>query len=174
MNNLLLDTNIFLIGFMGTGKSTVSNIMNELYDMEIVEMDEIISKRNNMSISKIFETHGEEYFRNEETNLLKEIGEKKNVIVSCGGGVALREVNVLEMKKSGKIVLLTADAKTILERVKNSHDRPLLENNKNEEFINSMLEKRKPLYEKAADIIVNTDNKNINEICDEIIRKLRG
>ena len=122
-----LDFNIFLIGFMGVGKSTVSKALQRMFAMDVVEMDEIIAKRNGMSISEIFELHGEEYFRNEETAFLRESREKKNMIVSCGGGVPMRQVNVDEMKKSGKVVLLTANPETILEHVKHSHDRPLLE-----------------------------------------------
>ena len=88
----LFGFNIFLIGFMGVGKSTVSNALQNTFAMDVVEMDEMIAKKNNMSISEIFDLHGEEYFRNEETNLLKEVGNEKNKIVSCGGGVAMREV----------------------------------------------------------------------------------
>ena len=89
-------------------------------------MDQLIAEREGMSISDIFETYGEEYFRNMETNLLIEMQEKKNVIISCGGGVAMRERNVAEMKKNGRVVLLTAHPQTILDRVKDSDDRPLL------------------------------------------------
>lgn len=81
----------------------------------------------------------------------------------------MREVNVQEMKKSGKIILLTASPETILERVKGSHDRPLLENNKNVEYIASLMEQRRPKYEAAADIVIPTDNKTEFEICEEII-----
>ena len=89
----------FLIGFMGVGKSTVSKALQRTFAMDVVEMDEIIAKRNGMSISEIFELHGEEYFRNEETELLRESRAKKNMIVSCGGGVPMRQVNVDEMIK---------------------------------------------------------------------------
>ena len=99
----MIDNNIVLIGFMGTGKSTISKYMSRMYGMEIVEMDQIIEEREGMSISDIFEKHGEEYFRNLETDLLIEMQDKKNVIISCGGGVAMRESNVAEMKKIGKV-----------------------------------------------------------------------
>ena len=140
--------------------------------MDVIEMDEIIAKQNGMSISEIFELHGEEYFRNEETELLRESRSKKNMIVSCGGGVPMREVNVQEMKKSGKVVLLTAKPETILERVKGNHDRPLLENNKNVDYITELMEKRRPAYEAAADIVISTDGKTAYEICEEIITKV--
>lgn len=167
-----LDFNIFLIGFMGVGKSTVSKALQRMFAMDVVEMDEIIAKRNGMSISEIFELHGEEYFRNEETELLRESREKKNMIVSCGGGVPMRQVNVDEMKKSGKVVLLTANPETILEHVKHSHDRPLLENNKNVDYIAELMEKRREAYEAAADIVIATDGKSVYDICEEIITKV--
>ena len=125
-----------------------------------------------MSIPDIFDTYGEEYFRNLETKLLIEMQERKNTIVSCGGGAALRAENVKEMKKNGRVVLLTAHPETILERVKDSEDRPLLNGNKNVEFIDNLMESRREKYEAAADIVVHTDKKDINTICEEIIQKL--
>ena len=91
----LFSYNIVLIGFMGSGKSTISEYLHTLFDMEIIEMDQMIAKREGMSISDIFETRGEEYFRNLETSLLIEMQERTNVVISCGGGVPLREQNVV-------------------------------------------------------------------------------
>ena len=102
----LFDYNIVLIGFMGAGKTTISDYRSTVFDMEIVEMDQLIADREEMSIPDIFATYGEEYFRNLETDLLIEMQDKKNVVISCGGGVAMRERNVEEMKKNGKVVLL--------------------------------------------------------------------
>lgn len=170
----LFDYNIVLIGFMGAGKSSISEYLNMLFSMEVVEMDQIIAQREGMSISDIFEVHGEEYFRDAETNLLIELQSKKNVVVSCGGGVPMRERNHPEMKKNGKVVLLTASPETILDRVKDDHSRPLLENNKSVEFIAQLMEKRRSRYEAVADITINTDGKSKLEICEELIQKLQG
>lgn len=164
-----LNCNIFLIGFMGAGKSTISKELLDRYGLDVIEMDQIIAERNGMSIPEIFKQLGEEYFRQEETRLLSELKDRKNVVVSCGGGAAMRQVNVDEMKKSGKIVLLTADPSTILSRVENSHDRPLLENNKTVPYITQLMEARKPAYEGAADLKVITDNRPASEIADEIV-----
>ena len=106
-----------------------------------------------------------------ETNLLIELQNRKNVVISCGGGTPLREVNVAEMKKNGKVILLTAEPETIFDRVKDSHDRPVIENNKNIPFITELMEQRRPKYEAAADIIIHTDGKNEYEICEEIIAR---
>ncbi len=166
--------NIFLIGFMGAGKSTVSDYLNRAYGMDVVEMDRIIAQRQGMSIPDIFENYGEQYFRDLETNLLIEMQSKSNVVVSCGGGTPMRENNVAEMKKNGRVVLLTAKPETILDRVKDSHDRPLIENNKTVPFIADLMEKRREKYEAAADIIIETDGKNKEQICEEILCRLRA
>lgn len=168
----LFDYNIVLIGFMGAGKSTISKYLRNMFAMEVVEMDQVIAEKEGMSIPDIFEVYGEEYFRDAETNLLIEMQSKSNVVISCGGGVPMRERNVVEMKKNGKVVLLTAKPETILDRVKDNHDRPLLENNKNVPFIADLMEKRREKYEAASDIIIQTDGKSKLEICEEIIQKL--
>lgn len=164
--------NIVLIGFMGTGKSTIARYLSKTFSMEIIEMDQMIAQRENMSIPDIFSTHGEEYFRNLETNLLKEMQTKKNKIISCGGGAALRAENVIEMKKNGKVVLLTASPETILARVKHDDSRPILKGRKNVAEITALMEQRREKYEAAADIVINTDHKNIQEICEEMTAKL--
>ena len=169
----LFNYNIFLIGFMGAGKSTISDYLKNALAMDVVEMDQCIVERQGMSISDIFETYGEEYFRELETNLLIEMQSQSNVVVSCGGGVPMRERNVVEMKKNGRVVLLTAKPETILERVKDNHDRPLLENNKTVPFIADLMETRRAKYEAAADIVIQTDGKSELEICEELIHRLR-
>ena len=93
-------------------------------------------------------------------------------MISCGGGVALRKENVIEMKKNGRVVLLTASPETIYERVKDSDDRPVLNGNKNVEFIADLMEKRREKYEAAADVVIQTDNKTILQISEELISKL--
>lgn len=169
----LFNYNIVLIGFMGAGKSTISDFLKTVFAMDVVEMDQIIAERQGMSISDIFETYGEEYFRELETKLLVEMQSRNNVVISCGGGTPMRECNVVEMKKNGRVVLLTAKPETILERVKDNHDRPLIENNKNVSFIAELMEKRREKYEAAADIIIETDGKSELEICEELVHSLR-
>ena len=168
----LFSYNIVLIGFMGAGKSTIADYLSTMIDMKLVEMDQEISDREEMSIPDIFATYGEEYFRNLETELLRELQTGRNCIISCGGGAALRSENVVEMKKNGRVVLLTASPETIYERVKDGNDRPLLNGNNSVEFIADMMEKRREKYEEAADIVVQTDDKTILQICEELITKL--
>ena len=157
---------------MGSGKSTVASCLAKNYGMEIIEMDELIVEREGMSISDIFAQKGEPYFREAETNLLIEIQSEQNKVVSCGGGVVLCEKNVEEMKKSGQIVFLSAKPETILKRVKDDDNRPLLRGNKNVGFISEMMRQRRPKYEGAADFVVHTDGKTADEICKEIFEKI--
>ena len=168
----LFSYNIVLIGFMGAGKSTVSDYLSTMFAMRIVEMDQVIADREEMSIPDIFATYGEEYFREQETKLLIELQNKKNTIISCGGGAALRAETVAEMKKNGRVVLLTASPETVYERVKDSDDRPVLKENNNVEFIADLMENRREKYEAAADIVIQTDNKTVLQVCEELITKL--
>lgn len=161
--------NIFLIGFMGAGKSTVARAMKKHYGMRLIEMDEQIEYQEKMSVPKIFEVHGEPYFRKLETDLLEGLSSQENTVVSCGGGVPMRACNVEAMRKSGKVIYLRTSPQQIYERVKTSHNRPLLEGNMNVEYISKLLSQRLPKYQEAADAVVSTDGKRVEDICKEII-----
>lgn len=167
-----IDFNIFLIGFMGTGKSTIAKALQDKTGMEIMEMDAEIVKRQGMSISDIFAKHGEGYFRDVESNLLKEMKSEDQKIVSCGGGVVLREENSAHMRKSGRVVLLTATPETVYERVKDDTGRPILNQDMSVEHISSLMKEREEKYLKAAEIIVATDGKSADEISEEILAKI--
>jgi shikimate kinase len=164
--------NIFLIGFMGAGKSTIARELQKRLNMNLVEMDARIVEEQGMSINDIFAQYGEAHFRDIESQLILTIGDEGNTVVSCGGGVVLRPQNTEYMKKSGKVVYLKTSPETIFERVRYSTDRPILNGNMNVEYIAGLLEKRRPLYEGAADITVVTDNRSCEEISSEIIKLL--
>ena len=168
----LFDYNIVLIGFMGAGKSSVSEYLSAVFAMKGVEMDQVIANREQMSIPDIFDAYGEEYFRDRETELLVEMQSHRNTVISCGGGAALRERNVEEMKKNGRVVLLTASPETVYERVKDNDDRPVLNGRKNVKGISELMEQRREKYEAAADIVINTDNKTVLQVCEELVQRL--
>ena len=168
----LFDYNIVLIGFMGAGKSSVSEYLSAMFAMKVVEMDQVIANREQMSIPDIFDAYGEEYFRDRETELLVEMQSHRNTVISCGGGAALRERNVEEMKKNGRVVLLTAGPETVYERVKDNDDRPVLNGRKNVKGISELMEQRREKYEAAADIVINTDNKTVLQVCEELVQRL--
>lgn len=161
--------NIFLIGFMGCGKSTMARLLAEELHMELVEMDETIEKEENRTINDIFATDGEAYFRDLESQLIVRIADRGGMIVSCGGGAILREENVANMKKNGTIVYLSATPETIYERVRHSTNRPLLNGNMNIEYISQLMSKRVDKYEKAADVILCVNKKEKNEIVRELL-----
>lgn len=167
-----MSKNIMLIGFMGAGKTTVSRALSKMTGKKELDMDAYIVKKEGMSIADMFEKYGEEYFRKKETESLIEIMEMEGLIVSCGGGVVVKDENVEHMKKDGVIVLLTATPETTLSRVKDSTDRPILNGNMNIEFITNLMNKRKDRYLSVADVIVATDNKMVSDICKEIMDKI--
>ena len=164
--------NIVLIGFMGTGKSSVAQYLHDTCHMEVADMDEIIAARENMSIPEIFSLKGETYFRTLETNLLRELQQKNNLIISCGGGAVLQEENIKIMKQNSYVILLTAQPDTIFERVGRDENRPVLNGRRSPEGIRELLEERRSYYEAAADITIETDKKNLSQIAVEIVQKL--
>ena len=161
---------IYLIGFMGTGKSTVSRALHRSLAWNEIDVDTVIETEQQTKITDIFAEHGEAYFRDIETACLKSLSERESAIISCGGGAVLCSENVEIMQASGTIVLLTATPETVYQRVKHSTNRPVLNGNMNVEFITELMEKRREAYEKASQVQVSTDGKSPEEIAKEICR----
>lgn len=161
---------IFLIGFMGAGKTSVSLGLGALLNWEVVEMDQRIAEQEGLTIPEIFARKGEAYFRTCETALLETFAQGGCRIVSCGGGVPMRDENVAAMRRCGSVVLLTARPEVILERVRESDDRPLLQGHKNVAYIAELMEARRPRYEAAMDVTVDTSDRTIEEVCREVLR----
>ena len=166
--------NLFLIGFMGAGKSSVSQALGRMLDREVVEMDQRIAQQEGMTIPEIFAQKGEPYFRACETALLESFAQGDPRIISCGGGVPMREENVAAMRRCGTVVLLTARPEVILDRVKDSDERPLLQGHKDVPYISGLMEQRRPKYEAAADITVDTSSLTIEEVCREVLRQIQA
>ena len=163
--------NIYLIGFMGAGKSTAARALSDAAGMDMVEMDQRIEKEQEMPITEIFAVYGEAYFRDLETELIGSLAKKTGLVVSCGGGSVLREKNAALMKESGCIVLLTATPETIYERVRHSTNRPVLNGNMNVDYIRALMEKRRERYEAVADVMIPTDGRTIREIAADILEQ---
>lgn len=168
-----LKQHIFMIGFMGVGKSTVAKELGSRYQVEEADTDKMIVQKEGKAITDIFADSGEEYFRNVETGILDDLKNMPPGIVSCGGGMVMREINVKKMKEQGTILLLVAEPETIYGRVKDSTDRPILNGNMNVGYIKELMEARRPKYEAAADIVVATDGKTPEQIAEEIMADLQ-
>jgi len=163
--------NILLIGFMGCGKSTVAREIGIQLNYPFMDTDVLIEGSVGMSISSIFEKYGEPYFRNLETDLMQQICEKDctQQIISTGGGLPVKEVNRLLLKKLGYVVWLKASVDTVLERTGNTSHRPLLHTQNPRAKVEEMLALRDPIYAEVADLTVNTDELEISETVHGII-----
>ena len=166
--------NIILEGFMGSGKSTVSELLSDRLSLELMDTDACIEQTEGRSISSIFDEDGEEAFRDMETELLTMIAEDhlRDMVISLGGGMPVREENRQLLKESGKVVYLKASPETIYERVKGDTTRPLLQSADPLARIKELLDKRSAVYDEAADLIIETDGKTPEEIVSEIINEL--
>ncbi len=157
---------LVLIGFMGSGKTTVAKILAKKFGLEATEMDDLIVKRSGKSIDQIFKDDGEMRFRQLESQIAADQRNKENVVISTGGGVVMNAENIKNLKTNGKIIFLKTSFSEIKKRLKNIKDRPLFKNKRSAE---KLFEFRQKLYEKNADLIVDTDGRSIEEVTYEII-----
>lgn len=164
--------NIYLVGFMGCGKTTISGFLGRRMKMPVIDTDAAIVESEGKSISEIFAESGEESFRTLETNILEKISKTGGSIISCGGGIVLREENIRIMKKYGSVIWLTAKPANILKRVSGDKNRPLLKDNMNIRHISNMLDSRKSMYERAADYVIRTDDRSIESIVKDILKQI--
>jgi len=160
--------NIVLVGFMGTGKTAVAKRVANTLKMDYVSMDSIIEDREGLSINEIFAQKGEEYFRKVEKAVAKELSEKDNIVIDAGGGVVLDEENVSALKKTAKIICLTASVEAIYQRTKRHKHRPLLKVEDPKQKIEELLKLRAPYYNKI-DIKIDTTIKSLPEVVQEVV-----
>lgn len=146
---------IFLCGFMGCGKTTIGKILAKRTGREFIDMDKYIEEKENMTVSQIFETHGEDYFRDVEHQVCKELSEKQDLIVATGGGALTFQRNVDVIRKSATVLLISVPVEVISKRLKNDTTRPLLQRPDKEEAMCELYNKRLPIYTDAATVIVN-------------------
>lgn len=166
--------NIVLIGFMGSGKSTVGIKLSYRLRRVVEDTDKLIERKTGKSISEIFSTQGEAYFRELETQLLKELKTGTEKIFSVGGGTPVREENRVLLKKLGIVVYLRIRPETVYERLRGDSTRPLLQGDKPMEKIRTLMDARKEAYESCADLIIDVDGKDTAQIMDMIEEYLRG
>lgn len=170
-----MNKNLYLVGFMASGKSTVSAKLSECTGKPVFEMDQFIVDKMGMSIADIFEKFGEERFREIETGTLSEIRPDSGAIVSTGGGAPMRAENRKVMHEQGKVIYLSVRPETVIKRLSvNQTDRPVLTGHVDINYITDLLGKRDPVYREAADVVLETDDMTVDEICDEIIRNIQS
>lgn len=166
-------TNIALIGFMGTGKTAAGKALAERLNRKFVEMDSLIKQRAGKSIPEMFSQDGEIAFRELEIEVAKEISKEENQVIACGGGVVLNKINIDRLKTSSVVIYLTASQDVILKRIlADGESRPLLNVADKEAEIQRLLQFRKPFYEAAADITVDTSYMDIPSVAEEIASEL--
>ncbi len=166
----MLPDKIILIGFMGSGKSSVGKELSKKTGYKLLDSDTCIEEKKKKSINEIFKDDGERAFRDMESEFLKALAlSEESFILSTGGGMPCFNDNAKLIKEIGKSFYLMASPDSIMERLKNDTSRPLLRDGNRYEKINSLLSKREEYYKKAADVIIETDGKTVNEITGEII-----
>ena len=166
--------NIFIVGPMGSGKSTVGKILSDELFLNFFDTDEEIENRTGASIDWIFDLEGEEGFRKRESGVLEEMVQKNSVVLSTGGGIILSENNRELLSSRGTVFYLATPISVQVERTAKDKDRPLLKNGDPGQILKELHEKRKNLYESVSDYIVETEDKSSQEVASEIINLVKG
>ncbi len=166
--------NIVLIGYRGTGKSSVARILSKKLNIPVFNMDDEITKKAGMSIPEIVEKFGWDSFRDMESEVAEQVSNLDNHIIDTGGGVILRDKNVKNLRKNSKVFLLEADVPAIAKRIKHGTHRPSLTDGKS--FvgeIEEVLAQRREKYKKAADYIIDTSKLFPSDVAKEIVSLMR-
>jgi len=163
--------NIVLIGYRGTGKSTVGRLLAARLGRELVSTDAEIVKRAQRAIPEIVAQQGWDYFRDLESEICRELGGRDQLVIDTGGGAILRAQNAEKLKKNGTVFWLTASVETIAKRIGSNNERPSLTGNKSfVDEVQDVLRERAPKYQTAADHIIATDNQSINQLVETLLR----
>ena len=165
--------NIYLVGFMGTGKTVVGEILAKKMAKEFIEMDAVIEEKQGLEIVDIFTQQGEAYFRSLEKILLGSLSKREDLIVSCGGGLVCDQANLKLLKETGVVFALTASVSTIYQRTKKHTHRPILNVDNPQEKIKQLLVDRASCYDQAQ-YSINTDNLSPEEVVDKILATLNN
>ena len=161
--------NIVLVGFMGTGKTSIGRRLSSQLRMRYVDTDDVVERDSHRRISDIFAEDGEPAFREIESDAVRKVSKLHNHVISTGGGVVLKEANMIELKRNGVVFCLTASAKEIYRRVGHQTHRPLLQTPDPLAKIQAMLAERQPYYAKA-DHMISTTGRSFGEIITHIKR----
>ncbi len=166
--------NIFLIGPMGAGKSTIGRLLSQELKLDFVDSDKVIEERAGADIPWIFDVEGEEGFRNREANIIDILSAEDNQVLATGGGAVLRSDNRSNLQGRGTVVYLQASVAQQLERTSRDKNRPLLQTPDPSIVLHDLMEKRHPLYIQVADVVVDTERRNPKAVVNDIIAELRA
>jgi shikimate kinase len=164
--------NIILTGFMGVGKTSIGTRLAEDLGYTFVDTDTLIETDQKTTITEIFSTYGEPYFRDVETRIIRQVLEGEDQVISTGGGAVIRDENREAFKRAGLVVCLTAEPEVILERIKHETHRPLLQTPDPLAKIKELLGNREKFYHQA-DLIIDTSHKSVDDAVTEIKEKVR-
>jgi len=164
--------NIFLVGPMGAGKSTVGRQLGKSLKKQFIDCDKEIEKRTGASISLIFDVEGESGFRQREQQILDELTKRDDLVLATGGGAVLDELNRSRLMSRGFVVYLNAPLDLLIERTSRDKTRPLLQTENPKQRIIELLEQRDPLYRQVADTIVETNRRSARHVVKEIQERL--
>lgn len=165
--------NIVLVGFMGTGKTSVGKVLGQRLKRPVMDIDRMIEEREGRKIAEIFEKEGEVHFRALEKEAVREAAASQGAVLTTGGGAVVDPENLARLKETGILVCLAASAETIYSRVKNSKHRPLLKEGDVLGEIKRLLEARAPFYAQA-DYTLQTDGQSPVYVAKVILKKLQG
>lgn len=169
-----MKTNVALIGFMGVGKTAVGEALAKKLNRKFVELDLLIERKAGKSIPEIFQQDGEVAFRELEIEVTKQIAKEKYLVIACGGGVVLNKINIDRLREESRIVYLSASPRVILKRISGERgERPLLKVDNPTLTIQGFLRFRKPFYETATDITIDTSKLDIDSVAEQIISRLK-
>ena len=166
--------NIFIVGPMGSGKSTVGKIISDELFLNFFDTDDEIESRTGASIDWIFDLEGEEGFRKRESSILEEMVKQNSIVLSTGGGIILSDSNRELLSSRGTVFYLSTPISVQIERTSKDKDRPLLKNGDPKEILTKLQENRKDLYESVSDHVIETENKSSQEVASEIINLIKG
>ena len=165
--------NIFLIGLMGAGKSTIGKQLARELGKDFRDSDSEIEKRTGVSIDVIFDIEGEQGFRRRETGMLKELVEKRGIVLATGGGAVLAQENRQLLRDNGLIIYLRASAEHLAGRVRLDRRRPLLQSGDKLVKIRELLTQREPVYQQLADMVIETNNRSIPRVVRQISKMVK-
>lgn len=168
----MLSENLFLVGLMGAGKTTVGKLLAKHLNKHFIDSDHEIEKRTGVKINVIFELEGEDGFRTREEAVVDELTRQQDIVLATGGGVVVRESNRLALRSRGTVVYLRANAEDLWRRTRHDRNRPLLQTENPRARLQELLEQRDDLYRETAHLVMDTGEQNVQKLVRQLEQQL--